>query len=166
MLSTIALATASTDATISFLKEKKLLASRATCVCGQDMNWIRRSDVSDGWQWRCTKSDCRRKQSIRSGSYFTKSRLPLPILLRILYCWAAEVPVTQLHALVKEHLSEKTAVQHYSYVRDVCSAVLTSNPTKLGGAGIVVQIDESLFRHGRKVSFYGCSKAVIPIVFL
>jgi len=44
-----------------------------------------------------------------------------------------------------------TAIDIYQWLREVCSTKLLSNPIILGGPGVVVQIDESLFRHKPKV---------------
>ena len=54
-------------------------------------------------------------------------------------------------------VTEMTAIQCYQYLRDVCSWRLTSvdSPLLLGGQGVVVQIDESLFRHKPKVNIEG-----------
>ena len=50
-------------------------------------------------------------------------------------------------------VSRTSAIQAYQYIRDVCSWRLTTvdAPLMLGGQGVVVQIDESLFRHKPKV---------------
>lgn len=50
-------------------------------------------------------------------------------------------------------ITEATAVQAYQYLRDICSWRLLQHdaPLLLGGPGVVVQIDESLFRHKPKV---------------
>ena len=45
-----------------------------------------------------------------------------------------------------------TAVQAYQYFRDVCSTKLLQHPILLGGLGIIIQIDESLYWHKPKVS--------------
>ena len=50
-------------------------------------------------------------------------------------------------------VTEATAVQAYQYFRDICSWRLLNmdSPIILGGPGVIVQIDESLFRHKPKV---------------
>ena len=50
-------------------------------------------------------------------------------------------------------VTEATAVQAYQYFRDICSWRLLNHdsPMMLGGHGVVVQIDESLFSHKPKV---------------
>jgi transposase-like protein len=47
-------------------------------------------------------------------------------------------------------VSQKTIVQLYQYMRYVCSTKLLNTPPDLGGPGVVVQIDESLFNHKSK----------------
>ena len=59
------------------------------------------------------------------------------------------MPVTQ--AAKQAKISEKRCIDIYQYMRDVCSTKLLSAPIILGGPGTVVQIDESLFVHNRKV---------------
>lgn len=56
-------------------------------------------------------------------------------------------------AALQAEVSEVTAVDVYQFCRDVCSTrLLSDGPTMLGGNGVVVQIDESLFVHKCKVS--------------
>ena len=59
------------------------------------------------------------------------------------------MPVTQ--AAKQAKVSEKRTIDVYQYLRDVCSSKLLAAPIVLGGPGIVVQIDESLFVHSQKV---------------
>ena len=45
-------------------------------------------------------------------------------------------------------VTDHTAIDLYQWLREVCSTrLLQDPPIRLGGAGTVVQIDESLFRH-------------------
>ena len=45
-----------------------------------------------------------------------------------------------------------TTVCTYRWLCEVCSTKLLQTPILLGGPGVVVQIDESLFQHKPKVS--------------
>ena len=47
-------------------------------------------------------------------------------------------------------MSERSAIHVYQWFRDVCSTWLLAQPIRLGGPGVVVQIDESLYRHNPK----------------
>ena len=61
-------------------------------------------------------------------------------------------------AALQAEISEVTAVDVYQFCRDVCSTrLINDGPTMLGGNGVVVQIDESLFVHKCKV----CRKVIV-----
>ena len=49
-------------------------------------------------------------------------------------------------------VDRRTAIDIYQWLREVCSTKLLSSPIVLGGPGVVVQIDESLFQHKPKVN--------------
>ena len=104
-----------------------------------------RNDISDGVRWRCTT--CKTSKSIRDGSFFSKSKLPLQKWL-ILW-WSQDYPVTDAKAAAE--VDEGIAVDVYRSLREVCSNKLLGMTITLGGPGVVVQVDESLFRHKPKV---------------
>lgn len=69
----------------------------------------------------------------------------------LLYMWVRQYPVTD--ACEEAEVGERTAIDIYQWLREVCSqALLNGPPIILGGQQIVVQVDESLFRHKLKVS--------------
>ena len=88
-------------------------------------------------------------KSIRDGSFFSKSKLPLQKWLLTLLWWAREFSVTDFAD--EAEISEHTACDIYQWLREVCSTQLLQSPVALGGPGVVVQIDESQFRHKPKV---------------
>ena len=45
----------------------------------------------------------------------------------------------------------RTGIDIYQWLREVYTTKLLQTPIVLGGAGVVVQVDESLFRHKPKV---------------
>ena len=49
-------------------------------------------------------------------------------------------------------ITEDTACDIYQWLREVCSTKLLNTPIILGGPGVIVQIDESQFKHKPKVS--------------
>ena len=103
-----------------------------------------RSDVSDKYSWQC--SNCKCRLSIRNKSFFSKSKLPLQKWLLLLYLWAREYRVSD--AAEEAEISLRVAIE---WLREVCTAKLLQTQMILGGPGVVVQIDESLFRHKPKV---------------
>ena len=85
--------------------------------------------------------------------FFSKSRMTLQKWLLMMYLWARNYPLTD--AAEEAGIDAGTAVDVFQWFREVCSTKLLQTPLVLGGAGVVVQIDESLFRHKPKaqVSF-------------
>ena len=78
-----------------------------------------------------------------------KSRLSLQKWLLLIHYWARNYPVTDSAEETK--VDAGTAVDVFQWFREVCTTKLLQTPIVLGGAGIVVEIDESLFRHKPKV---------------
>ena len=142
------------NAIVDFMKEHKLLTSSCNClICTKPMEMVTRplSSTSDGFGWRCTNQRCSKRHTyhtIRSGSFFENSKVTLSKWLYIIYLWSHQTKVT---AAVKQvDIGEKTVIQMYQYLRDVCSSKLLHTPIQLGGQDVVVQIDESLFKHKSK----------------
>ena len=119
-----------------------------------------RIDVSDGFCWRCMS--CKTTKSIRDGSFFTKSRLTLQKWLILIYWWSRQYPVTDAKDEAKVDLG--TAIDVYRWLREVCSQRLIDTPIQLGGPGVVVQIDESLFNHKPKVILFKIKNIYIFLV--
>lgn len=160
-----------TPAIITHLQSKHVIAAQRQCPCGTAMVLQTRRDISDGCRWRC--SSCQKGVSIREGSFFEKSRLPLQKWLILIYWWARQYPVsdaqeeanvsntsaiqvsklTTLHKDLKLWTDITFVIKVYQWLREVCSYRLVNvdPPIKLGGQGVVVDIDESLYRHKPKV---------------
>ena len=67
-------------------------------------------------------------------------------------CWARNYLLT--NAAEESQIDAGKDVDVFQWFRDVCSTKLLQIPVILGGQGIVVEIDESLFRHKPKVFIY------------
>ena len=67
----------------------------------------------------------------------------------MLHSWAREYPVSD--AAEEAEISLRVAVNIYQWLREVCTNKLLQALIILGGPGVIVQIDESLFRHKPKV---------------
>ena len=109
-------------------------------------------------------SNCRKSVGLRDGTFFDKSKLSLRQWVVLMYWWIHQYPVSD--AAQEAEVQEKTAIQAYQYLRDICSWRLMSMdaPLLLGGAGVIVQIDESLFRHKPKVSEYNSEDKVLGLI--
>ena len=104
---------------------------------------------SDGVCWYCPS--CKTTKSIRDGSFFSKSKLTLQKWMLAILWWSREYPVTDMAMEVE--ITERSACDIYNWLREVCSTRMLRMPIVLGGPGIIVQIDESLFEHKPKVCF-------------
>ena len=86
---------------------------------------------------------CQTVKSIRDGSFFSMSRLPLRTTLKLMYRWSV---TDQVSKTVKEcGVSQRVLVDWYNFCRDVCSQYFMDHPVTIGGPGKIVEIDESKF---------------------
>ena len=68
----------------------------------------------------------------------------------LIFFWVDDAGVTS--AARHADTSVNTAIAVYQWLREVCSQrLIKDGPPKLGGPGVVVQVDESCFRHKPKV---------------
>ena len=98
--------------------------------------------VSDGISWY--RTHCKTTKSIRHNSFFSKSKFTLQ------QWWCREYPVTTMTMEADKRQSTACDIYIYQWLREVCSTNLLATPIQLGGRGVIVQIDESLFRHKPK----------------
>ena len=108
----------------------------------------RSSAGSDGVCWNCPQ--CKTTRSIRYDSFFSKSKITLKQWLIAIFWWSREYPVTDM--AMETEIRAATGCDIYQWLREVCSTNLIARPIRLGGPGVIVQIDESLFRHKPKVN--------------
>ena len=86
------------------------------------------------------------RRSVRESSFFAKSQLTLQTWLMLLHFWSRQNPVSDTAECAKVALN--MAVDVYQWLREVCSTrLINDGPVMLGGPGVIVQMDESLFKH-------------------
>lgn len=129
------------EGAIEFFQERGLLHKGRVCQNGHQMKLYFGQDI----RWNCNTRGCRQKIGIRSGSWFSNTRLPFLKMLRFIYCWSEEL--TSVKWCDKQiGIVIGTCVDWNNYMREVCVAVMTSQDKKLiGGENKIVEIDESLF---------------------
>ena len=94
----------SVDQQITFLQQKGLLDTCGTCHASMTLGSKR--DISDGSIFRCR--NCKTTKSLRVGSFFSKSKLPLQKWLVLLYWWIRQYPVGD--AAEEARVSRETAI--------------------------------------------------------
>ena len=137
----------SCHAILTFLVNRGLLAARRRCSCGNRMV-LRDNNPDDGYHWECPVNKCRKRRSIRAGSFFEDSKIPLSQWLYIIFLWSIDESNKKVSLLTG--LSLRTAVTALQRLRDICSLKILHGNVRLGGRGKTVEIDESMFGHKRK----------------
>jgi hypothetical protein len=133
---------------ISFYKEHNLLnldRKCPKCYTIHAMKLERDKNCIDNFVLRCSSRICRKKLSIRNGSFFEGSKLSLSDNMKFIFLWVHKVSgeLLQLETNIK---SQTTTVDYRQFCRDICVGFLhTKSKEKIGGVGKVVEIDESKF---------------------
>ncbi|ORD93149.1 hypothetical protein ECANGB1_978 [Enterospora canceri] len=105
----------------------------------------------DGMAFRCYNHDCNgysKYHSIRVESVLNEFSAPLSSIIKV--CCKCFNNHTQVQIMTEVNLNKKVVMKIIDRLRTFCCLNVAENPVKLGGDGIVVQIDESLFRHKQK----------------
>ena len=127
--------TSNTRETINFLQEKHLLANSAKCdFCFEQMTFTKYSQSIDQFTWRCNKRACIKKgckKSVRTGSFFLKSKISLNKWLHLMYLWCQQNSIQK--TMLDTNLSEKTVIDVYSFFREICAQYLLREPIRLDG---------------------------------
>ncbi|CAL4069823.1 unnamed protein product [Meganyctiphanes norvegica] len=132
---------------IRWLQKNLLLKSEMKCDrCESYMTWKISNKTSQSWRdgfyWICKNGKCPTlncRRNIRIGSIFDKSKLCLKDWLHIMYKWSRNVGQSAASSQMK--ISRCTIATCYSFFREVCVGYFNANPIKLGGPGIILEID-------------------------
>ena len=93
--------------------------SDVSCECGSAIKLFKDSAYqTDGHCWKCVNSKCRRRFSIRSGTWFQASHLTLKQVLKVTYFWACDF--TNKQCSQECGVSEKTVVDWFNFCRELC----------------------------------------------
>jgi hypothetical protein len=69
--------------------------------------------------------------SVKTGSIFEKTKVPLAKWLHVVVLWTIETSVTNTCALTS--MSMHTVIDLFQFLRDICGGKLLQNPVQLGG---------------------------------
>jgi len=117
----LVLATQTEEDCRQWLRGRGLLAQQMTCLrCHTLMEERLYSRVSDGVIWRCPPKNCRATVSLRKGSFFECSHLPLTNLTDLIYYWSMELSNDQVERQVKQHFAGQLSL---SCVRNILMKV-------------------------------------------
>lgn len=128
---------------VKFAFARGLLQLRKPCPhCGSPdrVALHRNSGSPDDFAFNC--GQCKKRFSVRYGTFFWRSRLPIADIITIIICFVSDTPVTQAASWTR--MSLQTIVDWYSLCRRVCAHALNTGNMLLGGPGIKVEIDDSI----------------------
>ena len=126
---------------VELLQAENILPKEKFCKNKHQMNLY----FGERIEWRCHKSQCKTKSGIRIGTFFENTRLPFVSSLLFFYGWANEL--TSINWCEKEcEMNKNTTVEWNERMREVVAEQLASCANKkIGGKGLIVEIDESMF---------------------
>ena len=117
---------------------------------------VLRDDKSDdSYHWECPLNKCRKRRSIRAGSFFEDSKIPLSHWLYIIFLWSIDKSNKKVSLLTG--LSLRTVIMALQRLRDICSLKILHGNLKLGGRGKTIETQvQSRAGRSRHVGFrYG-----------
>lgn len=126
---------------VKFFQEKGILHKNMKCEKNHEMKLY----FGDGIRWRCNISTCRTKKSVRKNTWFENSRLDFLRCLRFIYSWSEEL-TSGKWCQKQMDMDHETVVDWNSYMREICvDALEKRGKKKIGGPGLIVEVDESMF---------------------
>src|SRR6187402_1751375 len=135
------------ETTIGFLKQKGLLQSLVRCLgCGNKMRWVTCPSTKERYRWKCMMKTCikyRNTCSARNGSFFENFRSDLRKILHTISFWCKGTSVEE--ACSETGLSKPIVCTIYKLLRCICRLYFDDNPVRLGGDGVICEVDESMF---------------------
>lgn len=133
------------EAAICWARERGILsASRVCSSCGELMveEGLARPDEKI-WSCRRTVNGARHqiRESIRTGSIFAGSHLPITAIIGVLYEWSRCTPVDE--TAFQLALGKDAVSAWFAKFREIaCWSIERSDQRRIGGDGTVVEIDE------------------------
>ena len=105
--------------------------------CGSPMNLQLTQGV-----FQCPHHGCRAARSIRKGSFFASHKLPCSKILFMGYLWLTKTPSSAITAMTGH--SKHTVANFLLYFRQLIASHLDEDDTRIGGPGIIVEVDEAV----------------------
>jgi hypothetical protein len=105
---------------------------------------LRQTSTTTGFYFRCTRYDCRYERSVKTDTFFEKTRLRIGQVLAIIFYFTQNEAT---HTSLKRKtgiLRNETLGDWLSFCRDICIFNFKNHPVVLGGIGVRVECDEAL----------------------
>jgi len=118
---------------ITFLFQNKFMLGmlRICRDCGHEMNLIHSSHFDDGFEFRCHRASCKRRESIRVGSIFEGHKLTLKEMFRVMIHFVSGSKVHST-ALALD-LNRNTVSDLFQLFRERYAQIMESSPVEFTG---------------------------------
>jgi hypothetical protein len=127
----------SNDTEIAFARDNRLVDIHCSCpTCGGTI-------TDHGTIFKCTKNGCRKRISIFANSFFSRLKTPLCKVLQVGYLRLIKCPSGGIAAYTGLH--KHATADLLLYYRQLVASSLNEEDTRVGGEGVVVELDESKF---------------------
>ena len=141
------------ETVVVVLRRKGLLLTSMTCSSchGLMIQRKKKSQNRDGLVWQCNRRHCAKFKStisIRTGSFFEKFKISLKNVWFVIAYWLEDFKCFEVVKAL--NLEKKMVLRIFKALRIIVSDHLITMPIRLGGPGIVCQIDETLVFHKAK----------------
>ena len=125
-----------------------LLDSSPTCIkcmLKDRVSTQKNFESADGFCFKCLR--CKRRFSIRQGSFFSRSNLSIYQIMCLVTLFANRISMTETS--VRLNISAKTVIEWFDFFRRVCVVSRDPEGSTLETPGVRVEIDESVNQEPR-----------------
>lgn len=127
---------------VRVLQNEGLLPRTMDCeTCGNEM-CEQGYRTTDGISFFCAKRTCRKRRSVRTGTFFQQSKLPLCKAMLFLHLWSQGY--TENLILTDYQFARQTVVDWSRFCRELCIKHYEEIEEMIGGVDCIVEIDETL----------------------
>ena len=132
-------------ASVLYLQQRGLLHNRRICPNCLDPAGMKIQFRDKGDRWRCRKRACNDYEiPLRKDTWFEGSKLPFRTIILFVYSWSRKWTSIEF-ATEQLDMGESAVVDYNNYMREICAEDLLANPRRIGGQGLTVEVDESVF---------------------
>lgn len=120
------------------------ISQRSCNHCHGPVNLQRREEEADKVCLRCEDPNCRRMYSIRLGSFFEDSKIPIFRVLLIFWCFENDMSGADTASIAGVH--RHTVSKYFARIRNLISVNLVDDPLVFDEVG-VYEADETFYEH-------------------
>jgi hypothetical protein len=132
------------ESAFNFCTRAGIIETTKKCQCGMLMKIGQNNSQRFGLQFFCCGSNCKKRASVLSGSWFSRARISLRSSLLCVAAYASGLKFNQFgfYTGVK---STNTVVNWMAIFRDLCVRMVEEyHSSPIGGEGLTVEVDETM----------------------